>query len=335
MTLALFIPTYNEEKHIETFLKSLLRQDIFDSNYKLEIRFYDGCSEDSTVQKIIKIMKSTKLLFKVVKNKNRYVAFGFNHFLTDLQSGYLIRMDAHQKYPQNYLSKLVKLSEEVSEFGCIGPRIKMKSSDKSLISRSISSVLNSKIGVGNSIFRTKEKFEGILDVETVPFGIWRVETLKKVAGMNLELIRNQDDDLNRRLRQLGSRIILVGDLEVICFPRDSLKKHFLMFYEYGLYKPASKGNLKNLLFSRHILPSTLLSIVTMLSISWGIKVFLFLFLTYFVLALTIKREPEREDLIKLLFLNSLTLFLTHAAYGLGVIKGLILILLNRKRDFLK
>jgi glycosyltransferase involved in cell wall biosynthesis len=333
MTLALFIPTFNEEKHIETFLTSLLRQDIFDLNYELEIRFYDGCSNDRTVQKIMQFMETQNLSFEVIENKKRYVAFGFNHFLTDLQSGYLIRMDAHQKYPQNYLSKLVKLSEEISEFGCIGPRIKMASSDTSLISRSISSVLNSKIGVGGSIFRTKEKFEGILEVDTVPFGIWRVETLKKVAGMNLQLIRNQDDDLNRRLRLSGNRIILVGDLEVITFPRDSLKKHFLMFYQYGLYKPASKGGLRKILFSRHILPSTLLSIVALLSIFWSTKVFLILFLTYLALALTIKRETEINDANKLFVLNSFTLFLTHAAYGLGVMKGLYLILLNKKRGF--
>ena len=333
MTVALFIPTFNEEKHIETFITSLLRQDIFDSNYDFKIRFYDGCSNDCTVQKIVQFMEDTKLSFSVIENKNRYVAFGFNHFLNDLKSGYLIRMDAHQKYPRNYLSKLVKLSDKISEFGCIGPRIKMESSDTSLISRSIASVLNSKIGVGNSIFRTKENFEGIMDVDTVPFGIWRVETLKKVTGMNLELIRNQDDDLNRRLREAGKRIILVGDLEVICFPRDTLKKHFQMFYQYGLYKPASKGGLKNILFSRHILPSILLSIVALLSIFWSFKVFLFLFLTYFALALTVKGETKSADAIKLLVLNSFTLFLTHAAYGLGVIKGMIVILTDRKRDF--
>ena len=171
-----------------------------------------------------------------------------------------------------------------------------------------------------------------MDVETVPFGIWRVETLKKVTGMNQELIRNQDDDLNRRLIEAGHRIILVGDLEVICFPRDTFKKHFLMFYQYGLYKPASKGGLKNILFSRHILPSILLSVVALLSIFWSFKVFLLLFLTYFVLALTVKRETESEDANKLLILNSFTLFLTHAAYGLGVIKGIVLIITNRKRD---
>ena len=333
MTLALFIPTFNEEKHIDKFLVSLLQQDIFSLNYDLNIRFYDGCSSDRTVFKIIKFMDNQNLAYEVIENKERYVAFAFNQFLNELNSGYLLRMDAHQKYPKNYLSRLVKLSEEIPKFGCIGPRIRMAPSDTSLVSKSISLVLNSKIGVGGSVFRTKENFEGIIDVETVPFGIWKVKTLKKVAGMNLKLVRNQDDDLNRRLRISGNRIILVGDLEVICFPRDNLKKHFLMFYQYGFYKPIAKGGLWKMLFSKQILPSIFLTIMTLMSVFIGIEVFFIFILIYLILAILIKGHYKYPDAIKLYFLNSFILFLTHAAYGIGVINGLLMILFDRKEDF--
>jgi glycosyltransferase involved in cell wall biosynthesis len=332
MTLALFIPTFNEEKHIESFLASLLEQDIFDLNYELKIRFYDGCSNDNTVEKITKYMKNQNISFKVIENKQRYVAFGFNKFLTELNSGYLIRMDAHQEYPRNYLSKLVKLSEEIPEFGCIGPRIKMAPSDSSLISRSICSVLNSKIGVGGSTFRTKEKFKGLLDVDTVPFGIWKVKTLKKFGGMNLKLNRNQDDDLNRRLRDKGNRIILVGGLEVICFPRDSLQKHFLMFYQYGLYKPEAKGGVKKMLLSKQILPSAFLTIIAIMTIFLGPKVFFIVALIYFMLGFFIKRDLEQPYAIKMFILNSFVLLLTHTAYGLGVMKGIVPVLFDSKED---
>lgn len=329
MKIAIFIPTYNEEVFIEKFLDSLIMQDIFNLSYEVTIRFYDGESTDQTVSLINHHLKCHGLSYSIHQNRKRFVAHAFNDFLKVVEADFLIRLDAHQVYPENYLSRLVEVAKEKKCFGCLGPRIRMAPADGRLISKSIALVLNSRVGVGNSAFRTIGKFSGTREVDTVPFGIWQVSTLKEIGGMDLSLVRNQDDDLNRRLKRHGRKVELIGDLEVMVYPRKSIRAHFKMFYQYGMYKPISKGGFIKILFSRQIMPSLFLFFmaINFLLLGW-MAVLLFLSM-YLILSFNVL-IPKNEKKKRLFFLNGFVLFITHLAYGLGVFRGFILLMQTHK-----
>ena len=88
-------------------------------------------------------------------------------------------------------------------------------------------------GVGNSYFHFSSKSRY---VDTVFLGAWRKEMFYKYGGFDEELVRNQDDEFNFRLTQNGEKIWLDTSIKSIYFPRNSLKKLFKQYFQYGFYK---------------------------------------------------------------------------------------------------
>ena len=85
----------------------------------------------------------------------------------------------------------------------------------------VAAVLTNPFGVGNAWYRTSQK-EGIVD--TVPFGAFRRDLFERVGFYNEKLVRNQDSDLNARIRRAGGTIYLTPALAtkyhpVKTFPR--------------------------------------------------------------------------------------------------------------------
>jgi len=73
--------------------------------------------------------------------------------------------------------------------------------------------MSSAFGVGNSAFRT---ITGkTLLVDTVPFPAFTIEMIKKAGLYDEELVRDQDDEFNYRLREHGGKIVLNPEIRSI------------------------------------------------------------------------------------------------------------------------
>ena len=88
-------------------------------------------------------------------------------------------------------------------------------STNSFSARLVAAILTSPFGVGDSSFRTTAK-EGY--VETVPFGSFRRELFNRVGMYNEKLVRNQDVELNARIRMAGGRIYQTPALQTDYHP---------------------------------------------------------------------------------------------------------------------
>jgi succinoglycan biosynthesis protein ExoA len=51
-----------------------------------------------------------------------------------------------------------------------------------------------------------------------------------------ELVRNQDDEYNYRIRKMGGKILLADDVRSKYYSRGSLKKLWKQYFQYGFYK---------------------------------------------------------------------------------------------------
>jgi glycosyltransferase involved in cell wall biosynthesis len=105
--ISVIIPTYNEEAHIGAVLDDLLSQDYGHS--RLETLVADGGSTGSTreiVQK--KAEEYGGNLIKLIDNPGRYVPSGLNLAIGQSRGEVIVRMDAHSRYPKDYLSTLVR-----------------------------------------------------------------------------------------------------------------------------------------------------------------------------------------------------------------------------------
>ena len=221
-TVSVIIPIYNEAAYIERCVNSLVRQTF--PGERIEWLFIDGMSSDDTVEKLMAFSSSLNL--QILKNKKRLVPYALNIGVQHAHGDYIIRMDAHAEYPENYIEKCVYYLEHTDADNVGGTVLTV---GKGFIGEANADILSSKFGVGNSAFRTGCE-SGYVD--TVPFGAFRREIFEKIGLFNPDLPRSEDNDFNSRIRANGGKVYMAADIQTTYYCRDTVK---------GLLKQAVKN----------------------------------------------------------------------------------------------
>jgi hypothetical protein len=94
--------------------------------------------------------------------------------------------------------------------------------------------MSSRFGVGPSSFRTIR--DRTVLVDTVAFPAYTRAALELAGPFDEELVRNQDDEYNYRLRKLGGSLLLAADVTSDYYSRGSLRLLFRQYFQYGFYK---------------------------------------------------------------------------------------------------
>jgi hypothetical protein len=91
---------------------------------------------------------------------------------------------------------------------------------------------SSPFGIGAYFhFGTEERF-----VDTVYLGMWPRDVFQRVGLFDEELVRNQDDEWNYRLRKHGGRVFITPRMRSSYQNRQGWRKLARQFYQYGLWK---------------------------------------------------------------------------------------------------
>lgn len=316
--VSVVMPTYNEEKYIESCILSLLKQD-YPQN-QMEWIFVDACSSDRTKEIIESYKNQFPHLIRVYNNPNKTVPYAMNIGIKSSVGKYIIRLDAHSEYADNYISKCVYYLD-TTDADNVGGVAETKS--RGFVGNAIAFMLSSKFGVGNSQFRINGK-SGYVD--TVPFGAFRREVFDKYGFYDERLTRNQDNEMNYRIRKNGGKIYLAEDIKFAYYCRDSIKGIINMAIKNGKWNIITMKICPGAMGLRHFVPFIfLLSLIIMplmsiLSPMLG-KVLLAEISLYLLLSLFFSIKASKElKYISLLFV----LFpVFHISYGLGSLMGLI------------
>lgn len=327
--VSLIAPVYNEEKYIEGFIDSILKQDY---NYKLiELIFIDGNSTDKTKELIVNKMKTARISYKILTNTKRITPISLNIGIKKAKGNIIIRLDAHSQYPENYVSKCVYYlnTTGADNVGCL-----IETVSEGYIGQAISNVLSSKFGVGNSKFRTNAK-SGYVD--TVPFGTFRRDLFNKIGFFDERLRRNQDSEFNNRIIKNGGKIYLFDDIKIIYHPRDTIKKLISMAVLNGKWNLYTNYIVPGSMKLRHFIP-----FVFVLSIIFGIALFFtdfiiikILFIIELILYFLLDMIFSLKDIKKHGILVSILMFIIypifHIMYGVGTFLGTQLIMQNKMK----
>ncbi|KGN98576.1 glycosyl transferase [Porphyromonas macacae] len=322
--ISIIIPVYNEELFIENCLDSVLAQDY--PMESLEVIVVNGNSSDKTKQIIHE--RYPKVI--VLENPDKIVPISMNIGIKQSKGEYIVRLDAHSLYPNNYLRKLIEASI-ILKADNVGTVCLTDVRNKTLKGLAIKTVLGNRFGVGNSMFRTG--VDRIKEVDTVPFGCFKKDVFQRFGFYNEHLIRNQDIELNKRIKQGGGKIYLIPDTYCIYFARDNYKSFARSNYGNGLWNILTIFYTKNCkaLSLRHFIP---LLFVCSLLIPTIIGVFIpsffyitcFSFLTYLIF-ITFFSIKEKLDNTTLSIPHLIWAFTTlHFPYGWGSIIGLFKVL---------
>ena len=331
--ISIIVPCYNEAG----FIKKLL-QNIVDQEYpkeKSEVYIIDGMSNDGTRDIISAFIKSYPHIH-LLDNERRYVPFALNKGISASTGEVIVRMDAHAEYPQDYVSRLVSQLYQLNADNVGGSWITLPG-DSTVKSMAIATAMASPFGVGNAHYRLP--VNEIREVDTVPFGCYRRDVFNRIGLFDEDLLRNQDDTYNAKLKKNGGKIFLIPDIKIRYYARTSITSTLKMFYQYGLFKPLGNRKTNRPATLRQLIPPAfvlflILSLISGLFFKFaflsGISVLALYFLIDLIFTLSVSVKNKRAALIWYL---PWLFFLIHLSYGAGYLYGIIkFMILGQKKS---
>lgn len=324
--VSVVIPIFNEEKYVPGLLDSLWNQD-YDKDF-IEYIFVDGGSTDKTIELIESDIRKKSLKAIILHNDRRTAPSAMNLGIRNAAGEIIVRMDAHSRYPKNYISKCVYYlkNNDADNVGCPWRTI-----GEGRTGDCISKVVTSIFGVGSSGYRIQNEAynnSGVEYVDTVPYGTFYRSLIDRIGYFDENYPRAEDNDFNYRIRKSGGKILLIKDIYIDYYCRDSVSALIKM----GLGNGYSIG----LLFRREreqIRIKYLIPLLFLLSIIAGICIltltdlyllklgFLAEMIIYFTCAVFFAVKTGSGFLNT--FMIVIFFFLFHISYGAGVLCGIL------------
>ncbi|MEI6521370.1 MAG: glycosyltransferase family 2 protein [bacterium] len=243
--VTILMPMRNEAGFIRESLLSLLAQ-----NYPadcMEIIVLDGESDDESPQ-IVREIAAGDSRVKLLSNPKRHQGAGLNIGIAAANGEIVVRADAHAWYDAEYVAIIVKHLQD-GDADNVGGAQNLQG--KNIFSKAVAVALTSALGSGNAAYRSAKEAK---IVDTVWLGAWKKETLLKIGGYDEDMIRNQDYEMNIRLRQSGGKILFDPALKSICYTRSCPGKLFRQYFDYGLYRSLTAKKHPGTLMLRQLLP---------------------------------------------------------------------------------
>lgn len=222
------MPVRNEAAFIERSVGSVLAQDY--PHDRMEILIADGQSQDATAG-IVGLLQQKDSAVKTVDNPGKIVATGLNASLRQAKGEVIVRVDGHCEIATDYLRRCVShlVNDEVEAVG--GP---VETIGESYVARVTATAMSSRFGVGGSAFRVRNSKTQFTD--TVAFPAYTRAVINRAGPFDEELVRNQDDEYNYRLRKLGVKILLAADVRSRYYSRATLPGLWRQYFQYGYWK---------------------------------------------------------------------------------------------------
>ena len=317
-SVSIILPIRNEGAYISRALDSILAQDY---GGPFEIIISDGMSTDKT-REILSDYISRFSCIKLIDNPGLIVPTGMNVALQLASGGIIIRVDGHCVIAPDYIRRCVEhlLSESVAGVG--GP---METIGETPLAETIALAMSSPFGVGNSAFRTKR--EGNILVDTVPFPAYTRDMVVRAGAYDEELVRNQDDEYNYRIREKGGMLLLANDVRSEYYSRGSLGKLWRQYFQYGFYKVRVLQKHPRQMSVRQFIPpafvlSILVSVLLSFLFPWGWIFPAMVLGTYLLLNLRASIITASRKGYKHLPLLPVCFAILHVSYGMGFLRGL-------------
>lgn len=322
--VSIIMPCRNEENFIGMCLDSIIASDY--SKERLEVLIIDGMSEDQT-RDIVEKYAQKHLFIHLYENPQRIAPVAQNIGIKQAKGDVIVIMDAHDTYAPDYVSKCIEYMYKynVDHVGGIWEIIPR---GNTLFSKAIVCALSHPFGVGNAHYRTtkcgKPRF-----TDAAAFGCYKREVFEKIGLFDEKLTRSYDFDFNLRLKNMGSKMLLVPDAIIYYYARStfmSLIRHNFINGFWVTY-PLKLGKM---IFSiRHMVPlafiTGLLGSAALIPV-WQVGLWILVCIAgaYGVanLAATVQVAVREKDW-RYLVVMPVVFASLHFSYGLGSLWGLL------------
>ena len=221
--VSVIVPARDAETTIGACLDSILRQDYAG---RIEVIVADG----SGSRAMSDIVERSGPRVRLVANRSGTTPSGLNAALRVAQGEIVARCDAHAVLPPGYLRRAV---ETLSRTGAANVGGRQHPVGSTFFERAVALAMTTWLGAGGAQYRLGGA-EGAVD--TVYLGVFRRDALDAAGGYDPTFVRNQDYELNWRLRARGETVWFDPDLVVDYRPRHNLWRLARQYAQYGWWK---------------------------------------------------------------------------------------------------
>ncbi len=259
--VSVIVPCYNEQATIGQLLEAIYNQ-TYPIN-ELEVIVADGLSTDNTRRVVndYQVMHPD-LQIRLIDNLRRVIPSGLNRAIEAAKGTYIVRMDAHSIPNCDYIQKCVEgLEANLGEN--IGGTWEIQPGSATWIAKSIAIAASHPIGAGDARYRIGGAAQV---VETVPFGAFHRDLIRKIGMFDENLLSNEDYEFNARIRQSGGRVWLDPSISSIYYARQTLSELAKQYWRYGYWKAQMVRKHPKTLRWRQILPPVFVLALVVLGI---------------------------------------------------------------------
>lgn len=220
------MPVRNDAAHLPVAVAAALAQDY---PHPLEVCLAVAPSTDDSVA-VAKAMAAADGRITVVDNPSGRTPSALNAAIAATSGDVVVRVDARSELCADYITTAVRtlMATGAANVGGI-----QQARGDTAFEQAVATAMSSWLGTGGARFRLGGSAG---PVDTVYLGVFDRQALEGVGGFDEDLIRNQDYELNIRLRQAGGVVWFDPSLHATYRPRGSLRTLARQYYEYGWWK---------------------------------------------------------------------------------------------------
>lgn len=311
-TVSVIMPVSNAALTLERAIQSILNQTYANVT---QIILAIGPSDDSTMN----VAQKCQLLDRrihIIENDSGLTAIGLNKAATCATGDYLARVDSHCRIPDDYIARALKTITQTQAGNVGGIQNAVGITPYQI---AVASAMSSRFGVGDSKFHYGGD-EGPTD--TVYLGFYDADLFYKLGGFDETLIRNQDYELNIRIRKAGRIVWFDPSLIVDYFPRSNFSGLTSQYFQYGKWKrKVIRKDLSSIKLRQIIPPMNFLSFAVGTILSIVLNPFFVIFPLIYICAVIIACSSIPRITIKDR-LKLLLIFPTmHFSWAIGFLFG--------------
>jgi len=258
-SVSVVMPVRNEVEGLVTAVESVLQQD-YEGDLDLWVAV--APSIDGT-EGLLDGLAAEHPQVHRVDNPSGHTPAGLNAAIAAGAGEVIVRVDGHARLPQAYIRTAVAT---LLRTGGVNVGGRQHAVGRTPFECAVAAVTNSWLGAGGARYRTGGAAG---PVDTVYLGVFRREAGDAVGWFDEGLLRNQDYELNVRLRDAGGVVWFDPDLVVEYRPRSSYRALARQYFEYGQFKARVLAAHPRSLRVRQLLPALLLpGVVLSAVVSW-------------------------------------------------------------------
>lgn len=225
-SVSVVVPVRNEGPFLDAAVASILAQDYPE---RFDVCLAVAPSDDDTEAVAARIAADDPRV-SIVQNPHGVTPSGLNAAIAATTGSIVVRVDGHAALSPGYVRRAV---ETMCRTGAVNVGGRQLPAPETGFERAVAAATTSWLGTGGATYRVGGAAG---PVDTVYLGVFDRRAGDLVGWFDENLIRNQDYELNIRLREAGGVVWFEPELSVSYRPRGSWRALTRQYYEYGWWK---------------------------------------------------------------------------------------------------